>query len=410
MGLLGLCARPIGNPLVYHLLARRAAEFHAWEILPHRAETHGLAPLVYAHLKAAGISPPPEIQRQLQALYLRHRRANQIRTAALVDILNLFESQRIRAIVLKGAAVSHIVYPEPALRPMSDLDLLVSPSHAPDAQALLVDLGYRANAPSSPILLHRHLSIATTDVEGLTVQVEIHHRLLTDYVDNLVSFARGRCSATTPAHPPRHSASTDALIERARPFDLGDATAYALSHEDMLIHLCHHLHSHVNIWDFPRLIWTADVLGYAEAFASEINWAALDSRAPEIIRLLSLLHHTSPLSQNLLDLAGIRPGRAPAGLGMDYQGWPRVDSSRRRLRGLGRTLRHTLLPSEWWLRLRYNLGPTRPLLSARWVCHPLHILAQIVRVFLEHIGLPSALELAGQRAATRSREGESHEP
>jgi len=290
---------------------------------------------------------------------------------------------------------------------MSDLDLLVSTSDALSAQAVLAGLGFRAAPPASGLFLHRHLTIATAVVKGLPVQVEIHHRLLSDYFDNLIALVGNRWSVGVKTGD-RHPSAAEALMDRAQPFALGDITAFALGHEDMLAHLCQHLRSHVNVWDFPRLIWVADVVSYAERFAAEIDWVDVGHDAPGIIRLLSLLHHITPLSEECLSRAGIEPGKVPPGLGVDFQGWPRVRRGEWRQRGVRWMLHETLFPSEWWLRLRYNLGSTRTILLARWVRHPLHILAQVVRALLEHLGWPSALELAGQRARVDSRAGETH--
>ncbi len=397
--LLYLCARAEFDTAHTDQLAQIAARFRGWEELPAQAEVHGLAPLLYTHLKRAGVQPPQETRRQLQALYLRHRRANQIRGQELGRILAAFESSGIRAIVLKGAAVSHIIYPQPAMRPMSDLDLLVSPSDAQHGQELLAGLGYRAALPPSHVFLHRHLTVATARVKDLPVQVEIHTKLHSDYFENLTAFIGSRWSRSVAVRGGRVAAITAALQERARPFALGDGTALALGHHDMLAHLCQHLRSHVNVWDFCRLIWVADIVSYAERFAAEINWADINRQNPEVIRLLSLLHHITPLSESLLSRAGIRAGKAPPGLGVDFRGWPRVRPDEWRPKGIRWVLRETLLPSEWWLRLRYDLGSTRWLPPARWVRHPLHILAQGVRAVLEGLGLPGALELAGQRVS-----------
>jgi hypothetical protein len=56
------------------------------------------------------------------------------------------------------------------------------------------------------------------------------------------------------------------------------------------------------------------------------------------------------------------------------------------------------LPSEWWLRLRYKLGSTRPLFWYRWLRHPLYILGHVVRAILEWLGWPTPFELVEGRA------------
>jgi hypothetical protein len=229
--------------------------------------------------------------------------------------------------------------------------------------------------------------------------VEIHHQLHSDYWDSLLATLRGRRLKPVKAI---HRRSAE-RFQRSRRFDLSGLPVLTLGHQDQLQHLCQHMLSHVNVWDYCRLIWVADLVSYAEQFAAEIDWTTLNHRAPYINRTLSLLHLGTPLSHELRELAGIRVGRMTQNLGGDFQGWPRVRPARASRSGLWRLLRDTLAPSEWWLRLRYNLGSTRPLLLARWVQHPLHIAGQLLRAGLEALGWPSASELAGQASITKNR-------
>jgi len=189
----------------------------------------------------------------------------------------------------------------------------------------------------------------------------------------------------------------DDLIVPPQHFALADLTAHTLGHEDMLSHLCQHLTSHVNVWDFGRLIWVADIVSLAERFVAQIDWTQIHRQRPAVLRTLSLLHFMTPLSDELLSQADVRIGHAPEGIGVEYQGWPRPQGADWRERGYRRVLRDTLFPSEWWLRLRYKLGSVHPLLWHRWVRHPLYILGHVGRVLLERMGWPTPLELAGQR-------------
>jgi hypothetical protein len=46
-------------------------------------------------------------------------------------------------ILLKGAALAYTLYPDPALRPMSDLDLLIHPQDLKQAVQVIQSMGYR---------------------------------------------------------------------------------------------------------------------------------------------------------------------------------------------------------------------------------------------------------------------------
>ena len=161
--------------------------------------------------------------------------------------------------------------------------------------------------------------------------------------------------------------------------------AYTLGCEDMLGHLCLHLTSHVNMVDFARLIWVADIVSFAERFVSAIDWERVQRQCPFVLDTLSLLHFTTPLSDDLLSVAPIKIGPAPGGIGVEYQGWPRTWGEGWRSRGYCRVLRDTLFPSEWWLRMRYQLGSTRPLFWYRWLHHPLYILRPMQRELVKRL-------------------------
>ena len=102
----------------------------------------------------------------------------------------------------------------------------------------------------------------------------------------------------------------------------------------------------------------------------------------------------TPLSDGLLSRASIALGHAPQGIGMEFQGWPKTRQMPWREKGHRHVLRDTLFPSEWWLRLRYQVGSARPLFWYRWTRHPLHILGHVVRTVLERLGWPTPPALA----------------
>ncbi len=364
--LLTHCARVEDDPAQHHQLAQTASELTTWADLPAHAERHGLGPLLYTHLQAAGVSVPARIKLELQGLYLRHRYANRVRAQVLAEILATYRAAGIQALVLKGAALAHLVYPQPGLRPMRDLDLLVRKSEAGQAQQLLTDLGFEVPllSPTDP-LPGKHLAAATRPVEGLSISVEIHHNLF---------------NIGSPA-----SLELDDLVVSPLAFALEGQTAYTLPYEEMLWHLCQHL---MLIAQPFRLIWLADIVGLAERFAPEIDWGRVERQYPLVLSTLSLFHFMTPLSERLRRTAPLKIGRAPQGIGLEFQGWPRTSIRQQRAagKGYGRILADTFFPAEWWLRLYYGLGSARPLFWSRWLRHPLHILSWVRRLLLERLG------------------------
>jgi len=208
--------------------------------------------------------------------------------------------------------------------------------------------------------------------------------------------SRHESTATGPAHDSAW-AELEGLTAPPQPFELAGLTAHTLGYEDTLGYLSRHLTSHVNVWDFGRLIWVADIVSLAERFAAEVDWEHVRRRYPAVLNTLSLLHFMTPLSDDLLSRAAISLGRAPQGIGVEFQGWPKIRPACWREKGYRRVLRDTLFPSEWWLRFHYQVGSAGPLFWYRWVRHPLHILGHIVRAVLERLGWPTPLALARGR-------------
>jgi len=347
------CARAECDAAHTHQLAQQLSEFTEWEGISAQAEAHGLGPLLYVHLKAAGTLLPPTVKRELQGLYLRHRQANRVRTRVLGEILAAYNAAGIQALVLKGAALSHLIYPEPGLRPMGDLDLLVRKAEAWRGQSLLTDLGFSAPLPGGETLPDKSMAQAILLTEGLPVGVEIHHNL---------------CEGFDPL-----SMTMDDLTAAPLPFSLGSMTAHALGYEDMLWHLCHHMIIH-SIGNPIRLIWVADIVSFAERFLGDIDWERIRRHYPMILNTLSLLHFVTPLSEALLGKAPVETGRQPQGIAVDFEARPQIRLAHWRRKGYWRVLRHASFPSELWLRMYYVLDTTRWLFWYRWVRHPLEML------------------------------------
>src|SRR6185436_11185739 len=91
---------------------------------------------------AAGVALPGAIKQQVQGYYLQHAHATRAREQVLAELLMLYQGAGIDVLVLKGAALAQLVYPQPVLRPMRDIDILVRASDVYRAYALLPKIGF----------------------------------------------------------------------------------------------------------------------------------------------------------------------------------------------------------------------------------------------------------------------------
>ncbi|MBU1660855.1 MAG: nucleotidyltransferase family protein, partial [Chloroflexi bacterium] len=104
----------------------------------------GVGPLLYWHFKNENWPPgiPKGVAAALMGQYYSTLGQNTMLFRELDRILAAFAEANIPVILLKGAALAQTIYPDPALRPMGDLDLLVEKDDLERAVASAQNLGY----------------------------------------------------------------------------------------------------------------------------------------------------------------------------------------------------------------------------------------------------------------------------
>lgn len=321
----------------------------AWQGFLEDAEASHLAPLAAKYLKEARHCVPPDVTRKLTLLSLRHESWHKERTRALDDILSALERAGIDTVVLKGAALAWTVYPSPSLRPMSDVDILVAPSAARPAQAVLHTLGFQSiHGLTIPARRSHHLPVMARTLGGLPIHVEIH-------VDAL---SPDTCASLSLAN----------LSEPLQTFGFGGRTANALGHVDALRHLVHHL-LEPTVDGRVRLIGVVDLLRYAKVFDDHIDWPRLERDFRLVVNAIRCVHTVVPVppplarfaSETIDDRSGagkmMRPLRC-----IVASGRPLID-----------VVRELFSPPAWWLHAYYGVPMGRSLVRVRLLDHPLRL-------------------------------------
>jgi len=375
---LGLFARLDDEAGYLHDLAKEAKKITAssisWNDIIQNAEVQGIAPLLYYRLRQNAVDIPAASVRTLKGLYIRHRRSWEVRTSVLQEIAAGCEERGIPLTLLKGAALAHLLYPEPGLRPSSDIDILVPEAHIPAACDLLKFIGFDLPSITSPkAYLQKHLPQATLGREGEMVKVDLHHHLLKQGRPNRIDIAGNSA--------PPLKFSLGAGGPAARTLNLEDTLRY------LCLHFCDIGHEPLSpVSGNTRLIWATDIIGFSERYAGDINWEKLAEFYPFVIGTLSLLSFLTPLPAGLDPHVPIRSSSEPAGVGEGYRGWPGTPFARQGWKGSISLLVKTFFPSEWWLRLYYSLGIPGSVYYHEWLGHPLHILAHVGRLIRRRIG------------------------
>ena len=337
--IVGLCARDAGSESVYGRLRFLMAEFEraklSWTELLLVAEEQGMASLLHKHLAAAECSIPIHARRHLHSLFLRTKQANLIRNRALIEILEACQAASIDMLLIKGIALANLVYSDPALRPMRDIDLLVRVEDATRAEKVLFSLGYvheeREDIPND----YYHLRPLVRMIDGLSINIELHRGLF-------------------PSHPDYPNWSFDQLKERARQMAVGAVNAQTLCLEDMLQHVYLHGFRAPLTYEPFRYIHVADLVTIVERHHDAIQWSQLSREVPRLMAALAALHVVTPWKAGVLPKIGGDVSKISKLAATPYQGWPLRRLSEVPLWHYPWLASATLWPSRWWVLVYYG--------------------------------------------------------
>ncbi len=353
--ILGLCARDVGAAAMYSRLRAQVEAFAqqspAWDELLNDAEEQGMAPLLHKHLGAVGVAAPDQARLRLHSLYLRSRQANAIRNRAVAEILTAFGDRSLDVLLVKGIALANLVYSDPALRPMRDIDLLVRPDDAARAEAILFSLGYRHEEREDIPPDYYHLVPVVKTVEGLSLNIEMHRALF-------------------PPHPEYPRWLFEQLLARSLPLTIGGVPARTLCLEDMLQHVYLHGFRPPLTYEPFRFIHVADVVTLVEGHCPAIDWPGLAAAMPQLPTVLSAFHWLTPWSKAMQNKLGLDTRAAPAHPGEPYRGWPLRRLNTVPPRQYPRLACATLWPSHWWMQVYYGHARGLCYWRARLFDHP----------------------------------------
>lgn len=102
---------------------------------------HGLASIFHVFTRGR-TDLPPVLSQRLERAYRQNRARAVVLMGEAQRLMGLFEAAGIPCIPLKGAALAEDLYGDPALRPMTDADLLVPHKHLAEARAIVEKEGY----------------------------------------------------------------------------------------------------------------------------------------------------------------------------------------------------------------------------------------------------------------------------
>jgi hypothetical protein len=213
-----------------------------WKGTLARAGREDLLPALAWAFRDSPQTVPADIGARFMHALREARARHALMLAELRALLDAFDAAGVVVVPLKGPLLAETLYPEPALRPCHDLDLLVRAADRHAANRLLETLGYRYRADEHTRDFDLAFDLAAAYDGPRGVRVDLHWSLLGD-----TRFAW-------------QHAEQAAIWERVTPRSIAGRRALVLAREDLLLALASHLAIHHAAsglrwyWDIARLV------------------------------------------------------------------------------------------------------------------------------------------------------------
>ncbi len=254
---------------------------------------HGLSGLARHQLDCAGIELPSDLAAGLKRHALSIAATGLKVKALLFHALDALRERGITPVLLKGYGLATRMYPDPLLRPMSDVDLLVSPRELAAARAALLAMGLDNRGDEFERFSRAHAHhISFFGLGGL---VELHFSAIKDLGSSI---------------------EADALLDRAVTDTLDGREVRYLRPADEVTYLSTHATHHL----LQGAAWLYDIKLLLLRH-HDLDWASVVSLA-EVSEMESAVYFALKAVHDLLGAAvpaavldALRPPRWQAALG-----------------------------------------------------------------------------------------------
>lgn len=216
--------------------------------------------LLYREIKSGNFPTefiPVDAINRLKEVYRNRATMNTCLFFDALKVLTSLADHQLPVIALKGLSLAKNIYSDIALRPMSDIDLLVKEEDLVRAGRILLTLGYEPYLPTweNMIKTYHHLP-PFMNKNG--TNIELHWNIV----------------------PPDSSihVDLDGMWKRACLVKIDHVEARAFSPEDLFLHLCIHACVHLQA-GADLFIPLCDIAGLIKTSAYRIDWQIVIDRA-----------------------------------------------------------------------------------------------------------------------------------
>ncbi len=287
MQLLCSCARNYIDDTAIEEIVARSQQSIDWDLLLHKANAHGVLPLL--HKSLSHVCPdriPLPLFNQLKACFHLNALRNQYLSQELLRLLALLESNNIAALPFKGPTLAILAYGSLSFRQFGDLDILVHERDFLVAKDLLLVDGYQRGQQLHGIADIETQELALMKRWGEYPLIHPDKQFSVDLHDRLIG-----------GEFPALSANFDLFWENLAPVPLLNTEVNTLCPEDLLLYLC--IHGSKDFW--LRLSWVCDVATLIHT-QPQMNWQWLSDRA-QTLDCEQMLWLGISLAQDLLSVS-----------------------------------------------------------------------------------------------------------
>lgn len=249
---------PRVHPFLRALLTEHSPEeaqpvrvpLHSWGTIVEEAITQRITPFLLRRLNqpAHQCRVPPPLLTALKQQVAQHTVWQLLLTKELRHILAICEQNGIVCIPIRGPVLAEHLYGDGSTRQMDDLDFLVHRGNLSAIKDIFQHLNYA---------LHEH---RPGFLEAFSYSLEFihpHHGFLVE-------------PHWTLTYPPFiDTAAMEPVWARAKRQPWAGIDIWTLSHEDLLLHLCLHLHHKGQL---APLLWFCELDGTIRRHASTLDW------------------------------------------------------------------------------------------------------------------------------------------
>ena len=248
----------------------------SWEALYELAKEHGVIPLVYPQLKRYQSKIAKETfslwKDKTLAIIMNNEKLMQVQD----EVIQLLQGNGISCAVLKGSSFS-VCYPNPELRPLGDIDLLIDPCHMEKAADLLVSQGFHAPETDHPFHVDYYRDKTILEIHG----------------------------AVSAFHDPVGGREAEKIMERAlldkKQAEMGAYSFPVMSSVHQVLHALLHMEQHMTtssiglrqVYDWAVLINQVPVEEFKNEIIPAVRRCGLERYAKAITKVCITYLHTA---------------------------------------------------------------------------------------------------------------------